>query len=234
MRGLRGEIEELPQIFDQAIGVFGWLDTRMTPLAYGTWKVLFLTLIALAVVAGGRRERVVLCGLVMGSVVATVGVATLNRATGFGVQARYVLPFVTIVPLAAGEILLANRHRLPDLPRRWLPLIFAVPVASVHVLAWYTNARRYAVGVPGPWAFIGRSEWSPPFGWVTWLGVVSLAAVALVHAVVLSVRSGRPPLSLQHLRFPILREWLSRRRPSRWSVHSKDPAAEGDVTRLND
>jgi hypothetical protein len=190
VRGLRREIEELPSIFDQAIGVFGWLDTRMTTLAYGTWKGLLLALVVGALVVGGRRQRLVLCGLAVGSVVATVGVATLNRATGFGVQARYVLPFVTIVPLAAGEILLANRHRLPDLPRRWLPLVFALPVAGVHLLAWYTNARRHAVAVPGPWAFMGRADWSPPLGWATWLGVVALAAVALVAAVALSVRTG--------------------------------------------
>ena len=193
MRGLRGEIEELPQIFDQAIGVFGWLDTRMTTLAYDTWKVLLLAIIVLAVVAGGRRERLVLCGLVIGSVVATVGVATLNRATGFNVQARYVLPFVTIVPLVSGEILLANRHRVPDLPRRWLPLVFAVPVAGVHLLAWYSNARRYAVGAPGPRAFIGRAEWSPPLGWVPWLSVVALAAVALVMGMALSARARGGP-----------------------------------------
>ena len=193
VRGLSREIGELPDIFDQAIGVFGWLDTRMPTLAYGTWKVLLLALIVLAIVVGGRRQRLVLCALVAGSVVATVAVATLNRATGFGVQARYVLPFVTIMPLAAGEILLANRHRLPDLPRRWLPLGFAVPVAGVHLLGWYANARRRAVGVPGPWAFIDRAEWSSPLGWATWLGVVALAMVALVLAVALSVRNREGP-----------------------------------------
>lgn len=193
VRGLSTEIRELPDIFNQAIGVFGWLDTTMNTLAYSTWKVLLLALIVLAVVVGGRRQRLVLCGLVVGSVVATVGVATLNRATGFGAQARYVLPFVTIVPLAAGEILLANRHRLPELPRRWLPLVFAVPVAGVHLLAWYSNARRYAVGVPGPRAFIGQAEWSPPLGWVPWLGVVALAAVALVVGVALSARARGGP-----------------------------------------
>ena len=109
---------------------------------------------------------------------ATVGGAILNP--GFGVQARYVLPFVAIVPLAAGEILSAGRHRLPEIPRRCLPLVFAVPVASVHLLAWYSNVRRYEVRVPGPRAFVGRAEWSPPLGWVPWLRVVALAAVTLV------------------------------------------------------
>lgn len=198
VRGLPREIGQLPDVFDQAIGVFGWLDTRMPTLADTTWKVLLLALIVLALVVGANRQRLVLCGLAVGSVAATVGLATLNRPTGFSVQARYVLPFITIVPLAAGEILLANRHRLPDLPRRWLPLAFAVPVAGVHLLGWYTNARRHAVGVSGPWAFLGRAEWSPPLGWSTWLGVVVLAAAALVLAVVLSVRTapvGRGPVT---------------------------------------
>ena len=189
VRGLDREIEELPDILDQAIGVFGWLDTKMPTVAYRAWTVLLLGLIVAALVVGGRRQRLVLCGLAVGSVIATVGVATLNRATGFGVQARYVLPFVTIVPLAAGEILLANRERLPGLPRRWLPVAFAAPAAGVHLLAWYTNARRHAVGVPGPWAFLGRAEWSPPLGWTTWLVAVALAAAALVASAVLAART---------------------------------------------
>ena len=190
VRGLRGELEELPAIFDQAIGVFGWLDTRMPTVAYGTWKVLLLALLAAAFVVGGRRQRLALGILAAGTVVATVAVATLNRATGFGAQARYVLPYVVVLPLAAGEVLVANRDRVRARLARWLPVAFVVPTAAVHLLAWYTNARRHAVGVPGPWAFIAEADWNPPLGWWTWLGVTAAATAALVVAAVLAARNG--------------------------------------------
>jgi hypothetical protein len=194
VRGLRGELQELPEVFHQAIGIFGWLDTRMPRIAYGTWKVLLVGLLVAALVVGTRRQRLALTGLAAGSVAATVAVATLNRATGFGMQARYVLPFVVMVPLAAGEILLANRHRVPAPLVRWLPVAFVAPAAGVHLVGWYANARRYAVGVPGPWRFVGRAEWSPPLGWWTWLAVTAAAAAALVLAVLLATRTapGRP------------------------------------------
>jgi hypothetical protein len=197
VRGLRGEVEELPEVFDQAIGIFGWLDTRMPTLAYGTWKVLLLALLVAAVVVANPRQRLALAAVAVGSVVATVVVATLNRATGFGVQARYVLPFVVIVPLAAGEVLLAHRDRVPTRLVRWLPVAFVAPAAAVHLVGWYANARRYAVGVPGPWAFIGRADWSPPFGWWTWLGVAGMGTLALVLAAVLAARGdpGRPAMA---------------------------------------
>ena len=191
VRGLRGELEDLPAVLDQAIGVFGWLDTRMPTVAYRTWKVLLLALVVAAFLVAGRRHRLVVCGLAGGSVVVTVVVATLNRATGFGVQARYVLPFVVVVPLAAGEVLLANRRRVPPRLSRWLPLAFVAPAAAVHLLGWYGNARRYAVGVPGPWSFVGRAEWSPPLGWWPWVAVTVAAAAALVVAAVVAVWDDR-------------------------------------------
>jgi hypothetical protein len=199
-RGLRTEVEELPDIFDQAIGVFGWLDTRMPTVAYRCWTVLLLGLLVAALVCGGRRQRLALAGLTVGSVVATLAVATLNRPTGFGVQARYVLPFVTLVPMAAGEILLANRERTLARNRgaAWLPVVFVVPAAAVHLVGWLANGRRYAVGVPGPWAFMSRAEWSPPLGWWVWLAVTGVAALALVVAAVAAARDdpGRPAIAV--------------------------------------
>jgi hypothetical protein len=197
VRGLRGELGELPEILDQAIGIFGWLDTRMPTVAYATWKVLLLALLVAASAVGTRRQRLAVAAVAAGTVVATVGVATLNRATGFGAQARYVLPFLVVLPLAAGEVLLANRARVrvPAGLVRWLPVAFVVPATGVHLLGWYANARRHAVGVPGPWAFIARAEWSPPLGWSTWLAVTGGAAFALVLAAFLAAVStpgGRP------------------------------------------
>ena len=198
VRGVRGELEDLPAVLDQAIGVFGWLDTRMPTVAYRTWKLLLAGVLVAALLVAGRRHRLVLGALAVGSVVATVAVATLNRPTGFGVQARYVLPFLVVVPLAAAEVLLANRRRVPPRLARWLPLAFLAPAAGVHLLGWYANARRYAVGVPGPWSFVGRAEWSPPLGWWPWLALTVAAAAALALAAILAAWDdrGRRPIAV--------------------------------------
>ena len=189
VRGLPQELRELPAVFEQAIGIFGWLDTRMAWPVYPVWKLLLVALILLAFLVGRRRQRWLLCGVLAASVGATLLVATLNRPTGFGVQARYVLPFVTVVPLMAGEIVLANRSRLGALAPPGLVLLVAATAAVVQLWAWGTNARRYAVGVRGPVLFLERAEWQPPLGWWAWLAVAGVGATALVAAGVASVRA---------------------------------------------
>ena len=193
VRGLSRELAELPDIFEQAIGVFGWLDTPIPRVAFWAWTTLLLALVVLALVVGTARQRLVVGGLVVGSVVVTVALATLNRPTGFGVQARYVLPFVTIVPLVAGEVLCTNRGRLPELPARLLVPLFGATTAAVHVVAWYANGRRYAVGSRGPRWFLGRADWEPPLGWSAWLAVTIVAAAAITAAGVLVVSRHRTP-----------------------------------------
>ncbi len=181
IRTIPGELQELPAIFEQALGVFGWLDTRMSTVGYLLWKALLVGLIALALLVGRRRRRMVLLGLIVSSVLVTVGIAVLNRPTGFGVQARYVLAFLVVVPLAAGEMVLTGAHRRALRPR-WLPVAIAGVVAVAQAGAWYFNARRYAVGSTGPRLFLGQAEWAPPGGWVPWMVVVGLGAGMLVLA----------------------------------------------------
>lgn len=188
IRDVPGEVRELPVILDQAIGVFGWLDTRMSRPAYLLWKALLLGLIVVAFFVAGRRHRLVVGGLVLAGAIVTVGVGVLNRPTGFGAQGRYVLPFLVAVPLAAGEVLFAGRRR-PSFRPRWLPVLVAATVAVVQADAWYTNARRYAVGLPGPFDFVGRAAWAPPLGWVCWMAVAGLGCALLVVTGVTGFRS---------------------------------------------
>ena len=182
------ELRDLPEIYRQGIGVFGWLDTYLHPAGYWLWTGLLVVVVALALLVARRRQRWVLGGLMAAVIVVTVGLALLNRPTGFGVQARYVLAFVVALPLVAGETLFARRSRLGELEPRSLPLLAAIVMALIQVGAWYVNARRYAVGVGGPRLFFADAEWRPPLGWAPWLALTLFGAAALVAAATLAGR----------------------------------------------
>jgi Predicted membrane protein (DUF2142) len=195
VRGLPDELRELPDTYEQVIGVFGWLDSPLPREAFWAWTGLLLTLLGLALVVGSRRQRLVVSGLVAGSVVTALALATANRPTGFPIQGRYVLPFLTVVALVAGEVVQSNRERLPGVVRALAVPAFAAVAGAVQVVAWYFNGRRYAVGTAGPRWFIGRDEWSPPLGWVPWLVVTVTAAALLMTAATLASR--QPPANRQ-------------------------------------
>jgi len=186
-------VSSLPELLRQSIGVFGWLDTAMPALAYTAWRVMLIALLGLALLVGTRRDRLVLAGLTLAVLAATIGLALVAVfPTGFGTQARYTLPIALAVPLLAGEIVARRHHRLAGLVSGRLPLVFAVTAATVHFVGWYANGRRHGVGTDGPMWFIGRGEWSPPIGWAAWAVVSGLGAVLLAVAAV----RGRPGPSL--------------------------------------
>jgi hypothetical protein len=187
----------LPDLARQSLGEFGWLDTRMPAVAYAALATLIVGLVLMALVVGRRRQRVVLCTLVVASVAVTIGVDALNRPTGFGVQARYVLAFLVVVPLYAGEVLLERSRTGRQWARwlGWLPPTVAVTAAGVHLTAWYTNARRYAVGRGGPLLFVDRPQWEPPLGWPFWIVVAMAATGCLALGGILAFRRTAGELS---------------------------------------
>ena len=108
--------------------------------------------------------------------------AAVFRPTGYGVQGRYVLPFAIAVPLLAGEIVFRHRDRLEPLNTRRLLGWLAAIAAVVQAIAWFSNARRYAIGVDGSWWFLGRAEWSPPLGWWPWAVLACIGSILLFLA----------------------------------------------------
>jgi hypothetical protein len=103
---------------------------------------------------------------------------------GAGSQGRHLLPLLAFCPVFAG-VVVVERLQAVDLRAavRRLFVAVAVVAASLQFLGLFTNARRYAVGLQGPYLFFGEAEWSPRFGWLPWLalglaGSVLLAAVA--------------------------------------------------------
>ena len=186
-------LTQLPRLLMEQIGVFNHLEFAMPWWAYDLWRALAVALVVTALLVSTRQQRL----LLLTSIVAVLAVPVLlvaatMRHTGFGLQGRYVLAFSIVVPLLAGEILVRRYERLRALDAHRLFLPFAATAGFVQFVAWWTNARRFAVGVGGPQWFLSSAEWSPPWGWTLWLTLAAAGGCLLVAtALVDGFLSGR-------------------------------------------
>lgn len=190
---LEGSTEAVGRaLYRQAIGVFGYADVPIPGPGHQLWALAAVGLLVLAVGAGRGRDRLALGFAVALVVAATAAIDVLVlRPTGFEVQGRHVLPLAVALPLIAGEVV---ADRVAALGRTVRSLALAGvggAVAAVHLGAWYTNARRAAVGLGqgGTWLFPIRAEWAPPGGWVPWL------ALALAGTALLALALATPPVA---------------------------------------
>jgi len=194
-------IAQLPLVLREQVGVFNYLEVTMPLLAYGLWGALSIALLTVALLIGSRRERLHL--LLAGAAAVAlpvVLVATTMRHTGFALQGRYVLSFSVVVPLLAGEILVRRYDRLRALDSRQVAVPFMLIAGFVQLVAWWTNARRFAVGIGGPRWFVPSAEWSPPLGWWPWL-LLAVAGVGLLMATPILDRClSRRPAGVSHER----------------------------------
>jgi hypothetical protein len=162
----------------QAVGVFGPLDALMPEPAYLLWGVLVLGLVVTAMFSGTAGQKLALVLAILATGVVTYGLEAIQNIYGFGVQARHELPALLCVTLLAGEMVARG-------PRpRWAgsSLVvrgLVVAAAAVHLAAWYTVGRRFAVGVDGPVIFLTAPAWSPPGGWMVWGTVMGLACLLM-------------------------------------------------------
>ena len=175
---LRPAVRHLPNLLRQEIGDFGSLDSPLAWPFVAAWSMVTLGLVVVALMVGGRRERVaVVVATLFVPVVAVLFDAVFVSGTGFAAQGRHLLPLGVLVPLLAGEVIGRNKNRI----HRGLirPLILGVPVfvGVVQAEAWFGNARRQAVGLAGPLWFFSHAQWEPPLHWWIW-GCVALAAAA--------------------------------------------------------
>jgi hypothetical protein len=190
--GLVAGAHEWWRALPELVGKFGYLDVKLPLVIPVAWFALVLALLASAAAVSGKRERLVLAAILgAGLLGPVIFYALLIRPTGFGLQGRHVLPILVAVPLLACETL--NRHRTRARARWLRALTVAIPVAValMQALAWYVNAKRYAVGGSGPSWFLGRAAWAPPAGWWTWLAAATLAGICLA-ALSLVARGSSP------------------------------------------
>ncbi len=167
-------LRHLPHVLREQIGVFNYLEFGLPMLAYVLWVALALALGIAALLVGTKQQRLLLLASLGAALALPVLLfAATMRHTGFGLQGRYVLGLSIVVPLMAGEILVRRHERVRALGVDRLVVLLVVAAGLVQLIAWWTNARRFAVGLDGPWWFVGSAEWIPPWGWWPWLILAS-------------------------------------------------------------
>ena len=173
----------------ELIGKFGYLEYRLPWIAYVAWFAAGFALVAVALWASSRRERIALAAAVAAAVLLPMLIWIYAiRQTGYGLQGRHVLPLLVAVPLIAGDLIRAHASALSTRLRRGLLVAIPPVLGAVHFLAFYSAARRAAVGTDGPAFFIGDAGWTPPLGWVLWLLAAAAGAAALAAGMVRGTR----------------------------------------------
>jgi hypothetical protein len=184
--------DQLNRIFKELVGVFDHLELKMPFIGYATWWAGLFALLTLAALVGRTRERRTLVVSVAAAFAVPVGFWVVYfRFSGAELQGRYFLPILVAIPLLAGEIVYRNRARLAALHGQRLLLWLALGAGCVQFLAWYWNARRFAVGLGGSNWFVTHAVWSPPGGWWLWLFVAGAGSISLVAAGAIAARSFR-------------------------------------------
>ena len=186
-------LNALPHIFEQEIGLFGWMDISLGSVGYIIWSVITVAVVTPALLVGSARQRTVLIALIAGDLIVTILLSAVMRVAwdfpGAHQVGRYFLPWTVVITLFSGEILRRNSARLGTLLRLGLPIAVGVGAGLCQGIAIWMAARRFAVGVNGRLFFITDSRWSPHFGWVPWLALAGLGCLTIIFASCMAVRT---------------------------------------------
>jgi hypothetical protein len=190
-------IHQLTYVLHDSVGVFGALTVRLPGAAYWVWWLLVVGLLVGALWLGRRADRLLaLAVTLLAMLFPVLAYAWVYRFSGFGMQGRYVLPVIMLIPLVAGELIYRRlQNGAPrQAPRSVLASMIGV-IAAFQLFAWWVNARDSA-GRPHAFWFLDNALWRPPLGWGIWtllasLGAAALAVVAAREALVSRPRANR-------------------------------------------
>ena len=169
----------------QAVGVFGWGDTPLRPGLTNYYVVAGVFLVAACWLLLSRRASLALALFVATAYLLPIGLQALQwNSNGPVWQARYTMPLLVLVPIAALFLAARSDELTPHLWAR-LRLVFPVLLAVlawVQVEAFLTLLRRNVDGLSGD-AFSG--DWSPPLAapvLATLLGACVVATLVVLVA----------------------------------------------------
>lgn len=202
---LRQGLVQLRNALSGAVGLFGALTVPLPRHSDWVWWLLVLVIAGGGLILAGWRDRLAL--LLIGLLVLAFPVlffAWVYRHSGFGLQPRYVMPLLALIPLVGGEFVFRHRRRLPAAAARWLPLLGLAVVAGFQLFAWWINAADSA-GRPYAISFLSHPLWSPPLGCGPWTAIAIIGAGLLFAVGVCEARPVLWPLLHQRSRQPALR-----------------------------
>ncbi|MBD0692840.1 DUF2142 domain-containing protein [Streptomyces sp. CBMA123] len=162
----------------QMVGYFGWLDAQPPAATLLVWCSVVIALALLALCYARFRDTLAVVGVLVGIVVIPIAAQAVQaRQLGMIWQGRYLLPFAVGLPIMCAALC---HERLPWGGFAWrrLLVLSGFSLALVNAAAFLWALRRNTVGTEGP-LLISPAHWSPPGGWVLWLAVYTVAALAL-------------------------------------------------------
>lgn len=189
--GFWATLRNTPTYVEQAIGLFGWLDTPLPGLVLGLYLAAVFVVVLFALLATGRRGGT-LTAVTLGVaalVPPLVQAAAVSR-TGVIWQGRYSLfLYLGIVIVACWSL---SRRGDPRIDFLSIPVTAIISgVLGVYGIAAFVLAlRRYVVGNDTPiTGMVHAPLWQPPFGWPVL--VVLFVAVTAVFTGVIAVAARR-------------------------------------------
>jgi hypothetical protein len=143
-QSLNAGLDQLIPVLRQSVGTFGGETIPLSTAACWVWWSLVLALIAGALWVGRWRDRALLVlVVVLGLGFPIILYAWSYRFTGFGLEGRYVLPALMLVPLYAGEVIHRSIRPPPD--GRWRAAAAAVVAVAggFQAYAWWFDLPRH-------------------------------------------------------------------------------------------
>ena len=176
------ELGAVPGTLRDAVGLLGWLNVPFDPFVEATWIVVWVGALWTVASRGSRRLRQVLVAQWLAIAVAAVVLSLSMQAAGFGMQARFLLPLLAVLVLAAVTAPTSG----PPWSRRPVRCVLVLCAAG-HASALLISAQRNANGLTDRPIDLTHAVWAPPGGW--WK-VAVLGAVACVMLACTPLRSG--------------------------------------------
>ena len=178
-------LNHIPELLDQVVGNFGWLDAPIPRGALWLYGIFFTVLIAASLSQLGKRHALMLFLLTITVICSSIAIDINYYAMlgWFGAQGRHIAPILVGIPLLVGAKVGFGRRIQIAIVTGW---------SMAMVWAGLGALRRYTVGINGPNAFTMRNNrtWNPTGGF--WVSVFFLVATtALVAVTVLNSRQSK-------------------------------------------
>lgn len=171
------------------VGYFGWNDTVLPGPFMGLWILLLMVTVGAGMLVAGRSDlwRMILV-LVVVIASAYAIAAIVFFPIGGGLQGRHMIPMFIVVPMLAGVVLRERWGSGDGRTMRRFGWFIGVSIALVHMVAFYINGQRYAVGWNGPVWWLDDSKWEPRFGWWPWLITFAMGCLLLAFNIIRDAR----------------------------------------------